>query len=182
MGRTIEQTLGELFGLQRFEENPALDATIRKTLERYPSLRSDARERETRAKAMDAWEREALCAKELAKHGDDRQVIDCFARHMLARSVADADPAKRPPFDRNTIDKGTEELKNRKRFRHMVQTHGVNALREALAAEDPQAASAALYAPDSEREAKQKDHATPEKNGPRTERQTPQKNEQDPTR
>ena len=50
MGRTIEQTLGYLFGLQRFEENPELDATIQKTLQRYPSLRSDGkvRKNETR--------------------------------------------------------------------------------------------------------------------------------------
>ena len=45
MGRTIEQTLGYLFGLQRFEENPKLDATIQETLQRYPSLRSDGKVR-----------------------------------------------------------------------------------------------------------------------------------------
>ena len=176
MGRTIEQTLGGLFGLQRFEENPALDATIRKTLERYPSLRSDARARE------DAWEREARCAKELARYGDDRQVIDSFARHMLARSVAEADPAQRPPFDRETIDRNVEQLKSGKRFQRMVQTHGVDALREALAARDPQAASVALYAPQSERDAKHRDHVAPGKSEPQKTRRPPQKNEQGPAR
>ena len=44
MGRTIKQTLGYLFGLQRLEENPELDATIQKTLQRYPSLRSDGKD------------------------------------------------------------------------------------------------------------------------------------------
>jgi len=51
MGRTVEQTLSELFGLQRFEENPELDATIQKTLQRYPSLRSDGMVRKNETKS-----------------------------------------------------------------------------------------------------------------------------------
>ena len=46
MGRTIEQTLSALFGYQRFAEDPVLEATIQKTLLRYPPLRSAGRKRE----------------------------------------------------------------------------------------------------------------------------------------
>ena len=160
-----------------------LDATIRQTLQRYPSRRPDAPTRESEAKAMapaDAWEREAQYAKELAKYGDDRQVIDCFARHMLAQSVAEEDPARRPIFDRNAVDKDVELLKNSKRFRLMVQTHGARALREALATQNPQAASLALFAPRGETLGEPP--KAPERNEPRKEWQTPQRNKQGPAR
>ena len=100
------------------------------------------------APQANTWEREAFHAKELAKYGNDQQVLDCFARHLVAQSVVEsADAAHRPSYDKKLLDKSVEELKQNKSFKLMTQAYGVEKMREALASQDPQAASVAMYAP-----------------------------------
>ena len=101
------------------------------------------------APQVSTWEAEARHAKELSKGvADEARVADCFARHLAAQSVVEAaDEAHRPPYDKKLLDKSAEELKQNKSFKLMAQTYGVEGMRRALAAPDPQAASIELFAP-----------------------------------
>ena len=96
-----------------------------------------------------SWEAVAQHAQETAKKSKDPEVVaDCFARHLYAQSVVEsADRDKRMPFDKKMLDQSVEELKQNKSFKLMAQTYGVEGMRRALAAPDPQVASIALFAP-----------------------------------
>ena len=120
-----------------------------KEIQKYNNLARDMSDRKQSASVQaNTWQREIRHAKELAKYGNDQQVIDCFARHLYAQSVVEsADKAHRPPYYKKIFDKSVEELKQNKSFKLMAKTYGVKGMREALSAPNPQAASIALFAP-----------------------------------
>ncbi|MBQ9719375.1 MAG: hypothetical protein IJV64_01640 [Oscillospiraceae bacterium] len=75
MGHTVEQTLGGLFALQYFAGNEALDAAIRKTLQRYPSLRSGEPTREGQMKPNKSMKEETIMANYLEEEARDMAKI-----------------------------------------------------------------------------------------------------------